>query len=221
METTRPYILITLVGEQPLPALLVGRHLQPDRTFLVCTDRTEGVARRLKSLVPQGELLRIDVAFRIDRVLAELADTPLPAGARVTFDGTGGTKPMSLALYNLAALSAASEADAEFVYLQTARGRSTLHTYHFPERGGLPEHHTAEPLRSDLLTLNLYLQAHLGGSTYSHPPTQQVPPSRLPSCRRWRASATKCGTASAHMVAASRSNSTPCFASAEPWGSRK
>lgn len=32
--------LLSLVGEQPMPILLPSRFLQPERTLLVCTERS-------------------------------------------------------------------------------------------------------------------------------------------------------------------------------------
>ena len=49
-------LLVSLVGEQPIPNLLVMRQLQPQKHLLVYTQKTEAVARRLRQIIGGSEV---------------------------------------------------------------------------------------------------------------------------------------------------------------------
>jgi hypothetical protein len=65
--------LLSLIGEQPMPALLPDCFLRPERTWLVCTERTKPVAQRLKKLLPHAQIETTD-AYDLPAILANLRE---------------------------------------------------------------------------------------------------------------------------------------------------
>ena len=146
-------ILLSLVGEQPIPSLLVSRHLRPERTVLVCTTDTDPVARRLQRLIGAADLVRVqpyNLRATYNAMQRAIGDAP-----DVVFNLTGGTKPMSLAAFALA-----EGRRGPFVYLQSQGPTSLLFRYGFD--GDLPELAGQETL-PPLITAADYLHAHLPG----------------------------------------------------------
>lgn len=149
---------LLLVGEQPAPNLLPTRRLDPDTAILVHTERTRLKAENLKSLleprplcllcpVPPYAMLNIQQTIR--RFLSEhLSECAL------TFNLTGGTKPMALAAYRLA-----QHYEAPFVYFQTEGSYSRL--YHYAFNKGETSLLEKEDL-SQTITLDDYLRLYLG-----------------------------------------------------------
>lgn len=88
-------------GEQPVPNLLPARRLRPDVAVLIHTDRTREIAARLRALLEPWSachLCEVDpyhVLHIYDRLARFIAEE-LPAEP-LTFNLTGGTKPMILA----------------------------------------------------------------------------------------------------------------------------
>lgn len=50
-DAVRGTVMISLVGEQPVPNLLAVLHVRPEHVVLVCTERTKGVSERLRSVL--------------------------------------------------------------------------------------------------------------------------------------------------------------------------
>jgi hypothetical protein len=157
-------MLISLIGEQPIPNLLPIRHLKAAENLVVHTSNENASlkpAQRLKKLIPpelEVSLLTVD-AYRVDKIREKLEEA-LSNRNDVIFNLTGGTKPMSLA-----ALEVARARRATCVYYQTEgqRGRdqqSKLYFYRFDEAGNLVFDHT-EALPHGLINLDDYLRAHL------------------------------------------------------------
>lgn len=157
-------MLLSLIGEQPIPNLLPIRHLQAAENLIVHTNNENASlkpAQRLKKLIPpdlEVSLLQVD-AYRVDTIREKLEEA-LGGRSDVVFNLTGGTKPMSLA-----ALEVARARRATCVYYQTEgqRGRdqqSKLYFYRFDEAGNLLFDH-AEVLPGNLINLDDYLRAHL------------------------------------------------------------
>lgn len=157
-------MLISLIGEQPIPNLLPIRHLKAAENLIVHTSNENASvkpAQRLKRLIPtelEVSLLQVD-AYRVDKIREKLEEA---TGKRtdVIFNLTGGTKPMSLA-----ALEVARTRRAACVYYQTEgpRGRdqqSSLSFYRFDDAGNLVFDHP-KALPGNLITLDEYLRAHL------------------------------------------------------------
>lgn len=156
-------IMVSLVGEQPIPNLLVVRHERPEGTVLVSTERTRNVAQRLESLLrPQIAVdhLRIADPFDLGQIRDSLREYLMarghPEGGWV-FNLTGGTKPMGFAAYRLAA-----ELQSPFVYLQSEGKRSRLYRYELREG---EYHKVADELLPGLITLDDYLRVHVGNYT--------------------------------------------------------
>lgn len=159
-------LLISLIGEQPIPNLLPIRHLKAVENLLVHTANENASlkpAQRLRKLIPpdlEVSFVAVD-AYRVDRIRAILENS-IGDRTDVVFNLTGGTKPMSLA-----ALEVARVRQAACVYYQTEgqRGRdqqSKLYFYRFDEAGNLA-FDRAEALLNGLINLDEYLRAHLEG----------------------------------------------------------
>lgn len=157
--------LILLVGEQPAPNLLPTRWLNPDTIVLAYTDRTQRVAENLRKLL-QSEydcllfgLHPYNLSKSMDK-MQEFLSHNLP-NHTITFNITGGTKPMALA-----AFSVAHKYNAPFVYFQTEGQRSRLYRYVF-ENGLI--HLSATDDLDDTITLDDYLQMYLGSYKVGEP----------------------------------------------------
>lgn len=145
--------LISLIGEQPMPALLPDRFLRPARTLLVCTARTRPVAERLRRLIPRGEIVESD-AYDLPAILATLSGVA-PAGEPTIINLTGGTKMMMLAAFALA-----TQRTWDFVYLESEHSPQSLHR--FSIAGGHLRQKEKSPL-PELISAADYLHAHLPG----------------------------------------------------------
>jgi hypothetical protein len=150
-------ILISLVGEQPIPNLLAARALKPATVLWACSQRTEPIADRLTALLAPGVclpdplLLPAYNAEQARQILESYLDRHF-SGADVVLNLTGGTKPMAWA-----ALLLAAARDLPFVYLQTegqqmllSRNRVHDGRFHQEARSPLPA----------LISAEDYLHAH-------------------------------------------------------------
>ncbi|MBI3243454.1 MAG: DUF1887 family protein [Chloroflexi bacterium] len=142
-------ILLSLVGEQPLPSLLVSRALKPARTILLYTTTTERVAGNLAMMMAGAELKRVD-AYDFVAALAQIR--ALMAGEAV-INLTGGTKPMALAAYE-----AARAHGAAVVYLESEKKQSLLYRYAFA--GGESPRLVDKTILPPLIDIDDYLRVH-------------------------------------------------------------
>ena len=150
-------MLISLIGEQPIPNLLPIRYLNPARNLLVYTSKTKERARLLRRLIGGHEDLRDDLlvdAYDFPKILARLQER-LANEETVQFNLTGGTKMMALAAYALAV-----QKKAEFMYVESEKHNSLLYRYQF--QNGLPQLRES-PAMPTLITAGEYLKAHLPG----------------------------------------------------------
>ena len=155
--------LVLLIGEQPLPNLLPTRHIAPDIVVLVHTNHTKDIAERLKDLLLSEKLLCEVDPYLLPRIeqtlqgfLSQHVDEHVDgSGCKVLFNLTGGTKPMSLAAFQVAA-----QRKAPFVYFQTEGGRSLLYYYQFTDQGEVKLEKQEE--LSETITLDDYLRAQVG-----------------------------------------------------------
>jgi hypothetical protein len=148
-------MLLSLIGEQPIPNLLPIRHLQAAQNLLVYTARTRERARLLRKLIG-GSLeddLQVD-AYDFQAILAKLQER-LSGIKTVQFNLTGGTKMMALATYALAA-----QRQADFLYVESEKHHSLLYRYGF--ENDLPSLRE-KTLMPTLITAADYLNAHLPG----------------------------------------------------------
>ncbi len=143
--------LLSLIGEQPIPVLLVDRALRPDRHVLLHTTTTARQARNLEALLPHAER-HLMAPYDLDQALHTLQRLLAHVDSAV-LNLTAGTKPMAWAGYE-----AARQVGCPFVYLQSEGGQSVLYRYRFTSRGprldGGPQRLPA------LITLDDYLRAH-------------------------------------------------------------
>jgi len=162
IENRKSKILISLIGEQPIPNLLPIRYYGPSATLAVHSDKTEAAAGRLEKLIA-GRVdfwpLPVD-AYDIraiqSAILAEVERRKLAAGD-LLFNLTGGTKPMSLAAY-----FAARELGAPMVYLQSEGKHSRLFRYEF--RDGAPII-AEDMILPGLISIGDYLRAYVDNPT--------------------------------------------------------
>jgi hypothetical protein len=150
-------VMISLIGEQPIPNLLPLRYQPPDVAALVYSDFTERAAKRLTRLLPRGctpWLLSVS-AYDIEairRAIAGLIAEQKWAPADLVLNLTGGTKAMALAAY-----LAAAEQRADFLYLQSEGKQTRLYRYAFDEAGS--PRLAADSLLPGLITIDDYLRA--------------------------------------------------------------
>lgn len=152
-------ILVCLVGEQPVPNLLPIREFQPDKVILMISDRTTNVGNNLKKLFGNRQTEFLKVSNPYDIVGCELGLQKLLKDkfsdneeSEFAFNLTGGTKPMSLAAYNLA-----RRMNAPIIYLQSEGAESVIYIYE-SKFGDL-----AAPVRqlsTRFLSIDDYLQVH-------------------------------------------------------------
>ena len=157
--------MILLVGEQPAPNLLPARRVNPDVTVLVHTEHTRQRAENLSTILQANThcllcpVVPYDITGVYDGLRGFLRDH-VP-GHALTFNLTGGTKPMALAAYRLA-----EAGEAPFLYFQTEGNRSRLYRYGFDDAAiSLLE---MEEI-SEALTLDDYLRSYLGGYETGEP----------------------------------------------------
>lgn len=144
--------VLSLIGEQPVPVLLVDRYLKPKVHVLLYTEFTHRVAERLRKVMPQAVVPEKPTpAYDLAR-LQHILETWLRRYPQMTLHLTSGTKPMSWAGYEIA-----RRYHRPLVYVQSQGPRETLHLLHWRE--GRPVPHPPQRLPA-LITLNDYLQIH-------------------------------------------------------------
>lgn len=156
--------LVLLVGEQPVPNLLPTRHIKPQVAVLVHTRQTQNIADRLKNLLSECTCLLCCVdAYNLPQIQYDLQNLleQNVAGYQLLFNLTGGTKPMSLAAFQVA-----FQRQAPFVYFRTEGGQSRLYYYRFVDQG---IELTREEEISEVITLDDYLRAQVGDYTTDSP----------------------------------------------------
>jgi Holliday junction resolvase-like predicted endonuclease len=150
-------MLLSLIGEQPIPNLLVIRHLQETDNLLVYTSKSDVVktARRLRNLLSGHNSLHDDL--QVDPYNVELIYTALQqkldGRQDVVINLTGGTKPMSIAAYMIAAQS-----NFPALYLQSEGNNSRLYGYEFQSGQPLLVFDKVLP---EVIGLDEYLSVHI------------------------------------------------------------
>lgn len=151
-------LLVSLVGEQPIPNLLPIRYLKPDENLLVYTQRTEAVARRLQRILAGTSDLKAHLnvldPYNYSQLHSALRKR-LEEHDNIIFNLTGGTKIMMLAAYDLAA-----RLNHPFVYIQSEGHKSILQRYDFQD--GMSPLEQCQELPA-LITAEEYLHAYLPG----------------------------------------------------------
>lgn len=123
-------VMILLMGEQPAANLLPARRHGPDEVLVVHSAKTLAQAERLKRVLAGPDIALVPVdPYRVDLIAAEIgrrvAERGWPA-SELFFNLTGGTKPMSLAAYDVA-----QQLGAPIQYFQTEGGLSRIYHYAF------------------------------------------------------------------------------------------
>lgn len=150
-------MLLSLVGEQPVPNVLPIRHLQPEEVALIHTHTTKRVSDNLAPLLRKDyriithEVTAYDI-LKLRRGLENLIERRGWSPGDIVFNLTGGTKPMAWAAFQLA-----QELKAEFVYLQSEGGNRLLYSYSFAD-GALSLLKKEEV--AEHLSIDDYLLAH-------------------------------------------------------------
>jgi Holliday junction resolvase-like predicted endonuclease len=140
--------LLSLVGEQPIPNLLVSRALQAEHNLLAYTPTTQRVAHHLQRMLPRASLHQV-ADYDLPQVLEQLEALCTP---QTVINLTAGTKPMALAAYEVARLH-----NLPLIYLQSEGSASVLYWYEFIQ--GRPQLQQRQVL-PQLITIDDYLRAH-------------------------------------------------------------
>jgi len=154
-------VMVSLVGEQPIPNLLPLKDRPPDVAVMVHTGATRTqawtVGELLKPNIPVDHLDVLPYDIEATRVtLQEYVVRRGWAGAEVTFNLTGGTKSMALAAFEVA-----RECRSEFLYLQTEGRRSRAYRYGFDD--GRSVRLIESRILPTLIDLDTFIRAHVGG----------------------------------------------------------
>lgn len=157
MNESNPKIMVTLVGEQPMPNLIPIRHLKPKSVILVRTDnkRVVEVSDNLIKLISTAEPLVVnpyDIQPTTESMIQFIQQRGWEAND-LLFNLTGGTKPMAFAAYQVAA-----QLGSPFIYLQSEGRKSIIYWYEFSPGAGF-----AFPKKDEIpevITIDDYLKAH-------------------------------------------------------------
>lgn len=157
-------LMLNLIGEQPAPNLLPIYELKPQRVILIATDKTRKVADRLTRLLRQKGYFAQTIegdAYNIKITYQKVLDIIKNENKNLIANFTGGTKPMVLALVNIARKWQFSK----MCYFRTEKSQGTLYFY---------DPHTfnqlGEPQRVQyFITLDDYLLAHVDNYTERGP----------------------------------------------------
>lgn len=153
-------VMISLIGEQPIPNLLPIRHDSPNQVVLAYTERVQQVSERLEELLRKSlQVYPLQVSpFDIPSTKNKLEQFITHQGwkpSQLVFNLTGGTKAMAFAAYRLA-----EEWRCPFIYVVSEEIESRVYRYRFDEKGtALLEQEEVIP---GVISLDDYLKAHLG-----------------------------------------------------------
>lgn len=144
-------VLINLIGEQPIPNLLPVFHLKPEKTIILYTATTNNTAKRIEKLIENCEKKLVE-PYDINQ-FKEVVKKIINPYDRCIFNITGGTKIMSVALFEIA-----SEKRAPILYLQSEGKETLLYQFTFNQDGSINQNMDTLP---ELINADIYLRAHL------------------------------------------------------------
>lgn len=176
MKEDSSKIMISLVGEQPVPSLLPIRYIKPAEVALIYTETSERIFDNLKSLLESKchvipcKVKPYDI-LNVKKSLVELILEQKWKGVDLTFNLTGGTKPMSWAAFQLA-----QELKKSVIYLQSEGGKSLLYTYDW-NQNNLQDGQGAEI--GSLLTIVNFLKVHGRGDFFKKINNNQHQPGEI------------------------------------------
>jgi hypothetical protein len=144
-------ILINLIGEQPIPNLLPILHLKPEKTIVLYSEKTAKVARRLKNIVKNCERFEVDAYSpnSIDNILDKIVNET----DEFIFNITGGTKLMSVALFNFG-----MKFNSQIIYLKSEGKKNLIYYLKTDSKGNISYQSEELP---ELIDVDTYLKAHL------------------------------------------------------------
>ncbi len=153
-------VMICLVGEQPLPNVLPILHYQPTQVVLVHSDYTRPVTAQVQQVLgPAVSVLTCEVdAYAIERARLVLLDLIVKHGwlpEQLTFNLTGGTKPMVLAGYRVAQ----DIAGCTLLYMQTRQGRNECFEYNLLDNAFVLQSSRPQEITT-VLDIDRHLRAH-------------------------------------------------------------
>jgi len=140
--------LLSLIGEQPIPILLVDRALKPKRHLLAASGRTMRVAENLQRLLPHASPIPLSNAYDLEEIRQSFEKAFAPG---MVFNLTSGTKPMAWAGYEVA-----RSHNSRVVYLQSEGKQSRLHVLDF----STTTVKQSSALLPPLIEIEDYLKAH-------------------------------------------------------------
>jgi len=141
-------MLLSLIGEQPIPTLLADRAIRPQRHILAHSAKTRRVAENLQSLLPHAEMLFLEDAYDLEEIRRRFEQVYRPG---MMFNLTSGTKPMAWAGYEVA-----RSRQAQMVYLESEKKQSKLYRFVFRDDGIVQ----SSDFLPGIISLEDYLLAH-------------------------------------------------------------
>lgn len=170
VEASVSTAIVALVGGQPLPNLLPIKFYHPPAVALLYTEKTRHVYERLFQTIKQTTTVtaRLVDPYNINTIEEELEQClePLKSNYQLLFNLTGGTKAMALAAYRVA-----ERYQAEILYLESERKKSTAYRYQW--YNGAFQHQGTEDVLANL-SLTDMLNVHFGPDGWQvHGPSQR------------------------------------------------
>ena len=144
-------VMFNLIGEQPIPNLLPVLYLKPDKSIFLYTDKTEKIAKNLKEMVTNSNILKI-YPYDFNRTYSELKKL-FTENDEIIANVTGGTKIMSLSLFQLALAN-----NSEIIYYISEKNTSLLYKFRLNDNNELDLTTVELP---ELITAEQYIKAHI------------------------------------------------------------
>jgi hypothetical protein len=156
-------VLICLVGGQPAPNVLPLDYYHPDQVILVHTSSTTQVEEKLAKVIEEDYKIEVIkplckvVPYQLDNIKQTLMNFLKQNGKldeELVFNLTGGTKPMAIAAFQLAATLS-----AEAFYYQSEANLDLIHPYQFDDGVVISEQSITCQAN---LTLDRFLKLYMG-----------------------------------------------------------
>ncbi len=158
-------LLVSLIGEQPTPNLLPIYVLKPSHVLLLTTAQTQSVSERLREVLKKRDVhvntLQVQ-PYDVERnaEFTRQALDKLKPIESIWFNITSGTKPMMLAILQVAREIQSSE----LCYYRTERSQGILYAY----RSSTLQTTRVEPVE-ETIPLDDYLRSYLGDYNVTGP----------------------------------------------------
>jgi len=146
-------VLVNLIGEQSIPNILPAMFLKPDKNVILYTAKTKCVANRISNILSNCENVLIS-AYEFGEITNKISGIT-SSKDKYIFNITGGTKLMSLALFQFGVQN-----NSEIAYLQSEKNKNILYRFSIDKNDSLIS--KTEEI-TEAIDLDLYLKAHLNG----------------------------------------------------------